>query len=245
MKWCRIAIAAVIQCAIQTASAQEYPAWFLNQGVLRCGRTVVGFANTAFYKDSAIAFALRNGAEDAGRMAKTKIQGGQIYWSTEGGTFWMGADFREQFDSSAAQTALTSFTPIDTFISSSLVLVLFANAPCELDVALRSHGRINARAPSWTETIPRDTNYLYAVGIAPEYYYEISSWREAERIARRNLAGNVHIKIRALQKLTAYEGQDIRHEEISVTLKDIQVVARWRDLGKKIFYVLIRMPNAP
>jgi hypothetical protein len=41
--------------------------------------------------------------------------------------------------------------------------------------------------------------------------------------------------------MSAQEGQDVRVEELSVTLRSILVVARWRDVKKNIFYVLMKM----
>ena len=63
-------------------------------------------------------------------------------------------------------------------------------------------------------------------------------------MARRNIARSLLIEIKALEKSTAREGQQIRGEEVAVTLRNLQVVARWRDVGKQIFYVLVRMPKS-
>ena len=52
----------------------------------------------------------------------------------------------------------------------------------------------------------------------------------------------VRTNVKSLQKVTASEGQDVRNEELSVILRGIQVVARWRDVKRQIFYVLLKMP---
>lgn len=45
----------------------------------------------------------------------------------------------------------------------------------------------------------------------------------------------------SLQKKDAIEAQDIRNEEVNVTLRNIEVVERWKDAKKKAFYTLVRM----
>ena len=223
--------------------AQSYPGWFLRQEGMKCRTTAVGYAVPSFYRDSSIAQATRNAAENVGRQTATHVRGGQMFWATEGGTYWMGADFREQYDTTASKSALSSLIPVDAFVTSSIALVLLADSGCQVDRRLLGRLTVDGEAPEWTETPPHDARYTYAVGVAPEYYYEVSSWLEAERLARRNLARSVITEIKSLQKLSAREGQELRSEEISVSLHHIEAVARWRDLVKKIFYVLLRAPK--
>ena len=55
------------------------------------------------------------------------------------------------------------------------------------------------------------------------------------------LARSTKVKMQSLQKLDAKEGQDIRNEEIDVYLHNVEIIARWKDVKKKIYYVLARM----
>jgi hypothetical protein len=223
--------------------AQSYPGWFLRQEGMKCPMTAVGYAVPSFYRDSSIAQATRNAAENVGRQTATHVQGGQVFWATEGGTYLMGADFREQYDTGASKSALSSLVPVDTFVTSSIALVLLSDSGCQVDRRILGRLADEVEGPAWTETLPLDAKYTYAVGVAPEYYYEVSSWLEAERSARRNLARSVVTEIKSLQKLSAREGQELRSEELSVSLHHIEAVARWRDMEKKIFYVLLRAPK--
>lgn len=236
---------ALLVCVVEAAYCQSYPSWFLNQGSIKCGSAVVGYASPSFYRDSSISQAAHNAAVNVGRLQMTHISGGQAFWSTEGGTYWMGTSIREEFDTTAAVKALSSQKVLDAFVTLEFVAVLCGDSTCVVDPSLRSTMQIRALAPPWTESIPRDEQFVYAVGMAPEYYYELSSWQEAERAARLNLARNVYTNIKALQKVSGREGQEIRNEEMAVTLKQQQIVARWRDPRQKIFYVLIRMPKSP
>jgi hypothetical protein len=156
----------------------------------------------------------------------------------------MGANFREELDSLASVKARSNLKVFDAFVTSGFVAVLCGDSTCAVDPSLRTLVQIRSLAPPWTESIPRDEQFVYAVGMAPEYYYELSSWQEAEHSARLNLARNIFTQIKALQKVGGNEGQEIRNEEMAVTLKHQQIVARWRDSKQKIFYVLIRMPKS-
>ena len=228
---------------VQTSFAQTYPAWFLEQGTVCAGRVTVGYADPSYYPDSSISRAAKNARENFGRQLKTHVQGGQLFWATEGGTYWMGADFREQFDAAASESALSLLVPVDSLVNSSMTLVLLADRTCQIDRAALQRVALSGDAPRWTETLPQDGQYFYAVGVASEYYYEMSSWNAAERNARRNLARSVVVAVASLQKLSSREGQDIRREEVSVSLHHIEVVARWRDRTNGIFYVLLRAPK--
>lgn len=230
-------------CIVEACYPQTYPAWFLEQGTVCRGRVTVGYADPSYYPDSSISRAAKNARENFGRQLKTHVQGGQLFWATEGGTYWMGADFREQFDAAASESALALLVPVDTLVNLSMTLVLLADKECQLDPSILRRVAIRPEAPSWTETLPEDAQYVCAVGVASEYYYEMSSWLEAERNARRNLARSVLVAVGALQKLSSREGQDIRREEIDVSLRYIDVVGRWRDRTNGIFYVLVRAPK--
>jgi hypothetical protein len=230
-------------CIVEACYPQTYPAWFLEQGTVCRGRVTVGYADPSYYPDSSISRAAKNARENFGRQWETHVQGGQLFWATEGGTYWMGADFREQFDAAASESALASLVPVDTLVNLSMTLVLLADKGCLLDRSILRRVAIRPELPPWTETLPQDAREVYAVGVASEYYYEVSSWMDAERNARRNLARSIVVAVASLQKLSSREGQDIRREEVSVNLHHIQVVARWRDRVKGIFYVLLRAPK--
>lgn len=221
--------------------AQNYPRWFINQLEVDCAKTAVGLALPSFFPDSSVARALRNGYENYVRQSATQITGGQTFWSTEAGTYWMGSTFEEQFDATAVSRHAASLTPLDTLMSGNLVAVLLAQSNCRLEDSLRQVRALKSLfAPTWIEELPQDRNFYYTMGVAPGYFYEMSSWNEAEQIARLNLARSVYVDIKALQKMGA-QVQEVRNEEVAVVLQNIQVVSRWRDVEKKVFYVLMRM----
>lgn len=231
------------QLCVAPCFGQSYPGWFLNPSEIECEKIAVGFANPSFYPDSAASYAIRNGYENFVRQNRTEIKGGQAFWNTEAGMYWMGSSFTERFDSTRIDRAASSLLPVDTLATEHFVAVLLADPGCRLENQSGNHqSPVDLPEPSWIEGPPRDRSYDYAVGLAPEYYYESSSWREAEMLARRNLARTVYTKMQVLQKIGA-QGQEILNEEVSVVLRNLEVVSRWRDSEDKIFYVLIRMPK--
>lgn len=219
--------------------SQCYPKWFLHQGRLSQS-SAVGYSKSSFYPDSSISIAVLNGIENFARQVNVSIAGGQAFWTTEIGNIWLGSDIHETFDS--ARIELNSYNVLDTSHCRNITLILISQGDNNFDSSLKELECINdSLKPSWINNIPSDPNYLYATGIAPEYYYEISSWREAERNVRLSLARQINVQIKSLQKMTKYEGQDIKTEEIVVMLNDLEVMERWRDQNKKFYYVLMRM----
>lgn len=216
----------------------QYPAWFFQQGELLC-HSVVGYANPSIYRDSAIVEAARNGAEIYARMKKTTLMGGQAFWATEVGTYWMGSNFREEFDTSLILSGRT-LNILDSYVSKNIVIVLLSDGSCSKET-IRSMRVVKKQSkPDWVESLPASREYYYGVGSAPEYYFEKSSWTEAERLARRNLGRAVVSDVKALQKM-GEQGQEIRDEQLQVTLSNIQIAARWKDPQSSLYYVLARM----
>ncbi len=223
------------------AKAQSYPRWFLETGRVPC-QTAVGYEKVSIFPDSAVNRAFEQACLNWVRQKQVTIQGGQAFWSTEIGTVWMGSDFYESFDSSRVSIAQNSMQKLDSLISKNMVAVLVGPKECPLADSLKQSVNLaEIPGPEWIKSLPENSHYVYAIGAATEYFYEASSWLEAEYNARLNLAREVFTRIQSLQKVTT-AGEEVRHEETKVVLRNLRIVARWLDLKNKIFYVLIRMP---
>ncbi|MFC2085077.1 hypothetical protein ACFLS9_08475 [Bacteroidota bacterium] len=223
--------------------AQQYPEWFLHQGKISCNELSVGYSKPGYYKDSVISYAFRNGCFNYVVNECLRIKGGQAFLTLETGTYWMGAKFEEYFDTALVDQSASKLGIIDTFSSANIVAVLLSSRDCELKEIYKKRSRVSVLpTPGWINELPTDTGYLFAVGFSPEYFYETSSWMEAERIARLNLARQILINIKSLQKMTNTDYQDLTNEEFFATLNNVSVIARWVDLKRKIYYVLLKMP---
>lgn len=223
------------------AQHDHYPRWFFEQGRVCRGNTIMGYTKSSFFADSSARYAIQEGYSLFARQKQLYLHGGQAFWSTEIGTFWMGSSFAEEIDSSWIEIGKSVLTPLDTCRIGDLVCVLLGSQGCELtdDDRIRYSSNKVIR-PKWVETPPEDNTYFYAVGAAPFYFYEVSCWRKAEELAFRNLARNVLVTTMAMQK-QAEQSQEIRDEQLEITLFNIQLVGRYIDPQTQIHYVLVRM----
>ena len=55
-----------------------------------------------------------------------------------------------------------------------------------------------------------------------------------------SLARTGHSTVQSLQKKNVIESQDVFNEDVDVTLQNVEIVARWRDVKKKVFYVMAK-----
>ncbi len=230
----------ILICLLSSlVSSQSYPYWFLYPSKANCGDATVGYSVSGYYDDSIAVAALENGCENYAKNNLSIIKGGQGFWSTEMGTFWMGSDIYISYDTLLAIYAKEKLKQIDTFSNGRLSAVLIAETECEypsdiIDITKTSK-------PNWIEELPQFNEYLYSVGLSQGYYYESSSWKKAEDNARIELARLFLTKISALSKKDSNEGQVIKEENIDVKLTNVGVTQRWVDVSNNIFYVLIRM----
>jgi hypothetical protein len=225
------------------ANAQQYPRWFLDQQQVRCGTKIVSVMRApSLYKDSAVSLAFRVGCDLLAKYTSVSIRGGQTFWNTEDGAHSMGAEYTEQYDSSLADRFQSALKILDSFVDKQKTIVLAGDsAACRLDDAAKMRVAVSAvPQPEWAEKLPDDPRYIFGVGTSEEYYYESSSWQRAEHNALMAVARSSRSTVKSLQKKNAVESQDLYNEDIDVRLRSVEIVARWRDIKKKVFYVLAR-----
>ncbi len=220
---------------------QAYPRWFLNPVELDFGLTACGYAQDFYYKRSSDSVAFVNGCENIARDHYVKIEGGEAYWATEAGLYWMGNNITEVIDSSYLQQALSRFKKLCSYSSRSMTIVLVSASNDLVSSAMRKPVTCPRARPAWVDTLPQGGKYIYAEGVAPEFFYESSSWQSAEKRARFNLARDMKITVQSLTKQNPTSGEDIRNDIVSAELRDIEVVHRWRDTKNGLYYVLIRI----
>lgn len=224
--------------------AQTYPRWFLYQGTLDCNSTAVGYAATGYYKDSSMVAAFRNSTFNHAKNSFCSINGGQGFWNTEVGGIWMGKDITVSFDTTLTAYYEQVLIPKEFYTTNGLQIVLALEENCSLSNFETELIDLNAsEEPDWLITLPQSREYYFATGQAAPYYYESSSWLEAEENARINLAKQICIEIQSMKKTTTFEGQAINKEEISVSLSNVKIISRWVKVSNNIFYTLIKMPK--
>jgi len=224
--------------------AQVYPNWFLNQGQVGCRTKIVSVINPpSLYRDSAISVAFRKSCDLLAKYTNVKVIGGQAFWTTEAGVHSMGAHYEEDYDSSLAERYQEKLAVLDYFVDKQKLIVLAGDtSKCSIDEKVKQTISITKiKQPKWVEELPDDNRYFYGVGSSEEYYYEPSSWERAEHNAFMSLARTAHSTVQSMQKKNSVESQDVFNEDVDVTLQNIEIAARWRDVKKKIFYVLGRV----
>ncbi len=227
-----------------TTHAQVYPNWFLNQEQVGCKTKIVSVISPpTFYQDSAINFAFRKSCNLLAKYTDVKVIGGQAFWTTEAGVHSMGAHYEEEYDSSLAERFQEKLTVIDFFVDKQKLIVLAGDTSlCMIDEKVKETISVaNLQQPKWVEEPPNDNRFFYGVGTSEEYYYEPSSWERAEHNAFMALARTARSTVQSMQKKNVAESQDVFNEDVDVELRNIEITARWRDVKKKVFYVLAKV----
>lgn len=221
---------------------QVYPYWYLNQGEIDSEDNSVGVARLGFYVDSSFAIAKKEAIMNYIRYKETKISGGQAFWNTEAGKYFISNRFREEFDTLKALSLINDFKTVDSIICKDFVAVLVSKNE-NIKISLTDRISVDSfEKPLWVNKLPEDENYYYDIGCSQFYFYELSSWLTAEKQGRFGIAKQLGVNIKSLQKLDDFEGQEIQDEDYCVVVKNMELIGRYKDNYNKIFYVLFRAP---
>ncbi|MFA6540823.1 MAG: LPP20 family lipoprotein [Bacteroidota bacterium] len=224
------------------AFSQQYPRWFLYQGEVNCRPNAAAIVGAStFYRDSAVAGGFRSACTLQAKYFQMAVTGGQAFWGTEGGTFAIGSEYAERYDSSLVDLFLSRFHVLASFGDKQQMIVLAGDRECELSDEMRESVSLNTiQQPSWIESLPEQEGYIYGAGMSQEYFYEQSSWQSAEKNSYMSIARSIGIRVKGMQKQDSAEHQDVRDEELNAVMHQVEVIARWRDTADKVFYVLSR-----
>jgi hypothetical protein len=232
----------LVQTAKKPFPENIYPAWFLDPPSDQ-KMVAVGYSDVHAYIDSAIKSATREAATNLVKNGQVQIIGEQGLATLAAGTILVGSTIKEYYDTTEAGRLGSTMKVVDYFQRSGAVTILVSTDSAKTTAAF---GRVDASKlprPPWTTQTPDKGGYLYCSGLAPVYYYENNSWREAERKARINLALTLYTKVKYLgKKVDQSYYREFQVEETNATLRGIEVVARWKDVKNQVCYVLMRMP---
>jgi len=227
--------------------SQVYKNWFIHPSQINCSEISVGYAIHSYFKDTtAIKRAFINACQHYAENEQVSISGGHAFWATGIGTFDMGNNLKETYDTSLVKSYEHTFKIIDTLREGNFVAVLSGNKGCNPQSKVFLKTRIEiSKNPNWINNPPESKQYYYAVGIAPRYYYEKSSWEQAEKSARIQLASSISIYVEVLNRMQSFSDEatenSIENQDIAVTLQNVQIVSRWVDKSDDFYYVLMRM----
>jgi hypothetical protein len=202
-----------------------------------------------YYADSTGGPAFREAVLNALRAEGELVEGTKEFFSAGEATAEMGTSVRETVDSSRLESLAGAMRTLKLFRRGEMVAALAGTGECALPRELDEPVRISTRGtPDWTKMLPADALFDYAVGVSEPYYYESSSWQEAERNARLELARSLRLQVRSRQRLlagtaTGPQYDAVWDESVTVMLRGVRVMGRWMDSGTGIYMVLVRTPK--
>jgi len=193
-------------------------------------------------KDSSFVQAFRYGCELMARNQFVTVQGGEATWDTPHGSKDMGNNFEMVYDVTASDRIIGSHKIVQSYYTKSMTFVFFADSNCTTFNLSDSVVNVSKlKAPEWTSKIPQDAQYFYALGQSRQYFYEFSSWKEAEENAVMSLAKMQNVLAQALVKKNDETYSAIQDSKVDASLHNITIVGRWRDIPGENFYVLARI----
>lgn len=219
-------------------NSQVFPRWFLEEERINCKIKSVGYSDTSFFRDSSVSYALKNALENLSIKDSVGVIVENMYWKTEGESYVIFSKNNQYYDS---LKSVDNIKIAGIYFFKNLCIVIITDKECTIDSKMME--LIDARQmkkPIWIESLPSSRDYIYAKGESKKYFYLKSSWIEAEKNARINLAKSIKLKIQSLQKKNTLEYQDIKTEDTDVILKNIEVVQRWYDPEGQLIHVLVR-----
>jgi len=210
-----------------------YPSWFVTapEGAV----TAVGYALSSYYPENAIQLACENAFYNLASFKSTRFKGEEGTISVPNGHLYAGNNFVEIIDSTLLENLSNQIVYLDTTIVGSLTLVLVSDEHIDISKELVEVNRL----PIWINQLPDATNELYAIGVSPIYFREVSSWLQAEKDARLQLALSLGIRIKTMEKQLNESYQEITQYSVDQILKNVKVVARAK--AENILYVLVKM----
>lgn len=227
--------------AANISFAQILPSWFLNKPDTNYSY-YYGLVETGdYYSETSYKSAFEKACENAAQSVKLTYFIDQTFISAGGAKSWANYKADIVYDTSLTEYFMNSLSIADSFQTKDYTIVIASNTSEKI-----THKNIDITQlarPEWVDVLPESDKYFYAIGTSVEYYHIVSSWDQAEKVARLELARQQNLTMKQIQKVTESSYYDITNEVTKATLRSVQTVARWVDPKKKLYYVLLQMPK--
>ncbi len=214
----------------------NYPYWFVYPKDKH--QLVTGYSGKYYYISTSIENAKKDALKNFSKFSECIIQGKQIYIYTSSGCSLTDDSLFINIEEKELKDFVKEFTFIDTFICNDFIALGYSTKQFSPEEKRRVKMRKNCH---WKSEIPSSNNYLYSVGMSDGFFNEKRSWNQAENNAILNLARSISLK----NKVTELRANGIQmgkiEQEVSIFLRNIQLVERWKDEDNNLFYVLIRI----
>ncbi|MCP4582792.1 MAG: hypothetical protein GY839_14375 [candidate division Zixibacteria bacterium] len=219
----------------------DYPAWFLYPPVNKHSNSTVGFLQPCLDNDSSVAMAKSDGIWNILSQSRNKVTAKAGLTGIDSRLLYVGQRPQFVIDSLGYDGISNDFAVFDKFYGKKDYLMVVLVGP-KSDSANFDNDYEKEDFGDWIHTIPGDGKYLYALGSAPKYYYQSSSWKRALENALVDLTHQISTEIKSLYKFEAQNVYKTVMEEGEVVLKNWRIVARKYDSSSQTYNVLIRMP---
>lgn len=218
-------------------SSQYYPDWFVKPNLAQCKVFGVTVFNPSVKRDSlTIAIATDDAIRNYVRLTNYSAVLKNLYVGMDLGKIWMDFVHYEDFDESTYDNLKKQLVPSVSFFNDTLSIVGVSLVRCDEQVLvdLRSIPK-----PLWVGEYPAGNNMIVGRGSSVRYYSEASSWNRALDEALKDVLKQLFLKSNVLVKKSTEDFEVIFSEEFEGKLNNIQVIERWIDFEKNLFYVLV------
>lgn len=239
----------LVGCAGTQQRPREFPAWVENTPSRPDAIFAVGFSQAHLDTSETLEEAINNAYENLAKSVQVRVSAIVTEWRKRRDVFT-----QEQISEKTPEEILKMVEEkarvLDRWFNRSTgecyVLISVSTGVLEVLTAGRKRPERTEGPPEWINVVPQKKGFFYAVGRAPRYLVPSESQKEAEKIARANLARRLGSEISALvlDCLGKFGGdiQMITKEVSEVSLSGVEIVARWEDPQKGVHYALARMP---
>lgn len=212
----------------------EMPVWFWEPSANRT--TSVGFSRVYTVDSSGYQQAFEDGAWRLWVDRKSRVRTERTALTDASGTFLFDAPYRVDVDSSGFERFRRVVVRLDSVKTKTMVAMLVGLREGEVE-----NNAVAAPEPPASLDVLQKVGVYRAVGMAPRYYHEKSSWAEAETEARRELALLVRNRV-------AYEEMRLGDLEVGtqvtsadVTLFDVRTVKRAVNPKSELCWVMVEV----
>lgn len=219
-----------------------YPAWFW----FPPDRPdyAIGFLQPCLDNDSSAAIAKSDAIWSILAQCKSRVITRAGLIGTNPRLLYVGDKPQIIIDSLGYSGICNDYRLLDRFYDKNNYLMVVITGPAKDSLEFQNYLESRRRTyDDWLHTLPHDDSSFYSAGLAPEYYYQSSSWKKATENALTDLARELSVDIKSLYKFDGDNLYKTSIEEGDVILSNWRIIARSYNPANRSFNVLIKMPK--
>lgn len=179
----------------------------------------VGYAPTYYTFTSSVNEAFDDAARRLWRDRVCRVQSVEAYGGVGEERMFMGRIYRISYPEEGFDAFKKSLVVVDTFSVPQLTIVLVATKPITVDKNL-------ALPPDMDSNLAQGDDPRKGLGIAQLYYQWASSFREAEELARIDLAYSTFVKRRGIDLSIPQNTASVSEVQTDIILNKVRTVRR-------------------